>query len=360
MNQFPRERDLQRKQKKWTDRLQVPSIRQNIGSSGRFFKKKGHQLKGFPLSVVQKLSVKKPSILSFRTASTSKELLRSSPEVSSANIIESQELTSQAERVEAIAIDEDHGIPYESTKTDESTKKTVAEILADIDKSDIESISLRPNTKEYLETLQGYLQCFNGLQELYDKVDPEHELATHHMQDSSLPLQQQSIDGEPVRNLNELYEVAEEVYPVFVAKIDDLVNEVRNDLMCRADEIEFKLPDDDNKLKKMFRASEKARDDYSKKEPGPPVSWLYDIVRGSVLFGNGSHLLYFLQLLCSDSSIEIVKSKNRFQNPTLSGYRDWNLHIRISITDDDDDGEDDIQHICELQLHHKIIKEADM
>ena len=112
----------------------------------------------------------------------------------------------------------------------------------------------------------------------------------------------------------------------------------------------FKLLPGENTFKGKQRASEKARDSYSTKEPGPPESWLFDIVRGSILFENADQIFDFLNLIRDDKSIAVLKSKNRFRNPTLSGYRDWNLQLRISTNDGS------IKHICELQLHLQVIK----
>lgn len=100
-----------------------------------------------------------------------------------------------------------------------------------------------------------------------------------------------------------------------------------------------------------------------------------------------SNNFHFLELIREEDSINMIKSKNRyvapsgwtlftsdinaatclpeqsklmhciwylfiFKRPTLTGYRDWNLHLRIV----DDSGK---SHICELQLHHEAIKSAD-
>ncbi|KAL3944300.1 MAG: hypothetical protein SGBAC_001645 [Bacillariaceae sp.] len=235
-----------------------------------------------------------------------------------------------------------------------TSKQSVEEIFAEIDKIDINSIELHPDAIKYLDTLQSYLQCFDELEDLYNRIDPNQMLANHDMPDMDLPIQQFSLTGEPVQNLVELYEVAEVMFPVFVTKIEKLIQESRKSSIPKGSGIEFRLPPGDSTLKGKQRASEKANDDYSKKEPGPPESWLDDIVRGSVTFDRAEELLQFLDLICLDDSIEIVKSKNRFRNPALSGYRDWNLQLQITA----DDGF--TKHICELQLHHTAIEEADM
>ncbi|CAJ1954393.1 unnamed protein product [Cylindrotheca closterium] len=233
-----------------------------------------------------------------------------------------------------------------------TSKQSVEEIFGQIDSIDINSIELHPDAIKYLDTLQSYLQCFDQMEELYNQVDPKQTLANHNLPDVNLAIQQLSVKSVPVQNLVELYQVAEIVFPIFATKIEKLIGEARKRTDPRECGIQLRLPSGKTKLKGKQRALEKAYDDYSKKEPGPPESWLNDIVRGSVTFDRAEELLRFLELVCLDDSIEIVKSKNRFRNPTLSGYRDWNLQLQITA----DDG---IKHICELQLHHKAIEEAD-
>jgi len=52
-----------------------------------------------------------------------------------------------------------------------------------------------------------------------------------------------------------------------------------------------------------------------------------------------------------------VKAKNRFANPTLTGYRDFNMHIQIDV--DGVDGNGNFKHICEIQVHHMAIRALD-
>jgi len=245
------------------------------------------------------------------------------------------------------------------TPTEKETKigsnQRVQEIFAEIDQIDIGKIKLRPDTTRYLETLNGYLQCFERLQEVYAEVDQDHVLADHKIQGIQRQLPQQSKYGKPVRNIVELYEVATVVLPIYISKVRGLVASVSKDLKSGPEDIQFLLPPGEKKLKERRRAWEKAKKYNTKRKPGAPESWLYDIVRGSVVFENANQLLYFLGRIESDQSIQIVKSKNRFRNPTLSGYRDWNLQIQFSTVINGHIA----PHICELQLHHKVIKETD-
>ncbi|CAJ1921999.1 unnamed protein product [Cylindrotheca closterium] len=239
-----------------------------------------------------------------------------------------------------------------SNFSDSKMERTVDDIFAEIDQIDITKIEPQPEVVKYFETVQAYFLCFNELEAVYNQVDPTRKLTNYDMPDFTRPIRQLYLGGEPVKNFVELYEVAEIILPVFVAKVENLMGKVATmdkDSSCN---VQFRLPPGHSKLKGKQRASEKAEVDYSKKEAGPPESWLHDIVRGSVMFDNTGQMLDFLDLLRGDKSIEIVKSTNRFRNPTLSGYRDWNLQLKISTKDGI------TKHICELQLHHRVIKDA--
>ncbi|KAL3934974.1 MAG: hypothetical protein SGBAC_009415 [Bacillariaceae sp.] len=238
--------------------------------------------------------------------------------------------------------------------SDAENELSVEDILEEIDQIDTDKIKIRPETLKYFETVTAYIKCFDELEALYNEMDPSRKLADYDMPDIHLPVQQLSMSGEPVKNLVELYEVAEEMLPMFKAKIENLMGGMDTSRVCAASaDAHFKLPPGENKLKGKRRASEKAKDNYSKSEPGPPESWLYDIVRGSILFDTADQMIELLVRIREDETIEIIKSKNRFCNPTLSGYRDWNLKLEISTNDGN------IKHICELQLHLEAIKEAD-
>ena len=105
-------------------------------------------------------------------------------------------------------------------------------------------------------------------------------------------------------------------------------------------------------LKGKERSLEKATDEYSQRSPGPGVSWLYDIVRGSIKFSSEQQIVKCLELMQENPAIDIVKAKNRFAKPTLTGYRDINMYIQIDVVDK----VYSFKHICEIQVHHKDIK----
>mmetsp|Transcript_31811 Transcript_31811/g.77065 ORF Transcript_31811/g.77065 Transcript_31811/m.77065 type:complete len:845 (+) Transcript_31811:1045-3579(+) len=162
--------------------------------------------------------------------------------------------------------------------------------------------------------------------------------------------QQQSISGKPVKTMDELLEAATLAQPHFRSLINKMLKKLDTKMdrtqSYREPVVSFMT------LKERWRASEKAQDDYSKFVPGPAFSWLFDIVRGSIEFHSAAEVISFVGLLEQDHSIHIVKAKNRFQNPSLTGYRDLNIQFQITINDR-------FKHICEIQIHHHAIKILD-
>jgi len=188
----------------------------------------------------------------------------------------------------------------------------------------------------------------SNLQEFGDMEDFE---ANNHKYNTCTKYQQQSIAGTKVKGLRELYDAARKVRPVFATKMQEVVRD-----FCQSVGAAAAAEDGGNvildiaDLKDAGRAMEKAKENYESRLPGPSVSWLYDVVRGSIIFSSSSHLLQFVETITDSESFVIVKSKNRFQQPAFTGYRDWCLQIQI-------DTGLGFHHICELQLHCQAIKD---
>lgn len=84
---------------------------------------------------------------------------------------------------------------------------------------------------------------------------------------------QQDIRGKPVRHLTDLYQAAEAAKPEFEEFLDSLLLGVG---LTKADRIIAPL-------KPRARASQKAIEEYTYRIPGPAESWLYDILRASII-----------------------------------------------------------------------------
>lgn len=104
-------------------------------------------------------------------------------------------------------------------------------------------------------------------------------------------------------------------------------------------------------LKGRDRASEKAEDDYSKRNPGPGEAWLFDIVRGSVICEDGHTVAAVVRELAAHPAVHaVVKFKNRFKSPTEVGFRDAMLVFSIKT-------KAGFEHTCEVQVHLRAVKE---
>ncbi|CAJ1945027.1 unnamed protein product [Cylindrotheca closterium] len=255
-----------------------------------------------------------------------------------------------------------------------SLDERVEEIITGIDKAHYSSddgsnvLVLRDETKLFLKTLEGYLYTRKAMDEKYLEVDALQELAKSDKisdgSDSGIFLlgkdgekefkpeyQQQTVESTtPVSNMEELYEVAKVTKEEFENIINHLCNQVRNDEDCEDEKEEIRITFAE--LKDRDRAQEKAADDYSKRNPGPSISWLFDIVRGCIEFTSNKQILKMVELIEGHPRIKIAQAKNRFATPTLTGYRDLNLHIQIQMPSE-------IRHTCEIQIHHIAIRQLE-
>ena len=218
-------------------------------------------------------------------------------------------------------------------------------------------LSLRKETVQFLETLRAYLSCRAEMDQLYEQIDPTHSLTQIELESKpGMPgkdggfdatYQQQSISGKAVHTLQDLYQAAEQARPVYEQILQTLVKETAVGSSTAATLV---FPEG---LKGRGRAIEKIRDDYTRREPGPGASWLYDVVRASVLVSNPEQVQACVAWLQQHEkqtttptgpSLVLVKAKNRFASPTLTGYRDIILHFGVLV-------HEKFTHVCELQIH---------
>jgi len=257
-----------------------------------------------------------------------------------------------------------------------SLEERVEAIIESVDTESSSGDEVREETKAFLGNLNAYLDSRKQMDKKYKEVDEFERIASVQLSNDSggieLPsgdfkpqYQQQTLEGNPVSNLKELYDAANKAKPVYESVITRIFDQVCQE--CKGDgestvtfpklkdqyraqvEAHEKVDGESTvtfaKLKGQERAQAKAHDDYDQRTPGPGVAWLFDIVRGCIEFTSSDQILKFLEKAKEDESIHIVKAKNRFAIPTLTGYRDFNLHIQIDVGKD-------FKHICEIQVHH--------
>ena len=154
---------------------------------------------------------------------------------------------------------------------------------------------------------------------------------------------QRTLDGKrPIRSTDNLYNVAERVLPAFT--------KMMNEIMAEAGEgVEAVVAT----LKLKERAEKKATNDYGTREcdgGGPPIGWVFDIVRGKFVCKSGTSMKKVVALLEKDPRIKATLNfKNRFRNPTANGYGDYLLHVVFQAGI--------LVHVCEIQVHLRAVTE---
>jgi tetratricopeptide (TPR) repeat protein len=185
--------------------------------------------------------------------------------------------------------------------------------------------------------------------------------------------------GEPVRSIEELYDAAVIALPVFtellkriVAGVDGLTLEGERSQCITdwrsLDSSEPVFPFESQSmniapLKGQQRTSEKANDDYEKRNPGPGITWVNDIVRGSIVCETIKQMKEVMTVLLAevgDVKGEIAKCKNRCLNPTASGFRDIIVKVLLPIEVDSNHGPAKFNHTCELQVHFRGMLDYDI
>ncbi|KAK7253710.1 hypothetical protein SO694_00002359 [Aureococcus anophagefferens] len=149
------------------------------------------------------------------------------------------------------------------------------------------------------------------------------------------------LHGAPATTLDELYAVAEKALLKY------------GEVMTAAcpDGAVLKLAP----LKGRARAEAKARNEYAK-NTAPATSWLFDVVRGSVMCATEDEIVRLYEALDEDPRVDIVRTKNRFNPPCFNGYRDILMNVAVRV---EGAAGEEVSHLCELQIHHAAIKQSE-
>ena len=172
--------------------------------------------------------------------------------------------------------------------------------------------------------------------------------------------QQQNIFGDVVADIDQLYEAAGLAKHSFVAFMASALSQV-DTVDFEAHKHHWIAP-----LKSQTRAAAKAQNDYATRSPGPAEAWLYDIVRGKVVCESIVEILDVMRAIKQtiERAAEIagcgrlLRVKNRCIHPPLSGCRDIMINIQLPVPRPDAAGTF-FTHVCEIQIHHRRMKEHD-
>ncbi|KAL3914452.1 MAG: hypothetical protein SGARI_000112 [Bacillariaceae sp.] len=212
------------------------------------------------------------------------------------------------------------------------------------------SALLAQHEDKFFERLNHFMDVQRKIEERVQKIDSkdrlkEIEVTTHSdgiLEDDGsykLMYQQQDAEGEPAQNLGEVYEAAYQIKQALRDLLDSMVDKVKG-----LDYVDAKIVE----LKPRDRANEKAREEYLTRTPGPPETWLYDILRASVTCKTMKQVEAVNKFLTKKA--HIVQAKNRFVNPAYSGYRDLLYHVYLTWP-----YKENVNFVAEIQVHHKDV-----
>lgn len=257
---------------------------------------------------------------------------------------------SEEEYSEVESYNDDESEP--SIQTDTSDSEGQVEKIPEKKKRPSMADTPNPKIEQFFDRLQHLLEVRRKVEERADMMDPSGKFRSLKVKLHSGGIekkggkfkkeyQQHNLHDKLIRNLDDLYDAAEHAHTELKRVLDQMICDVKGmDTTCVI------LPP----LKPRDRAYEKAKEEYSDRVPGPPESWLYDVVRSSVVCKSYKQVTDVNKWL--GKNVHIVQSKNRFDEPAFNGYRDLLFHVSIPY-------KNELAHICEIQVHHKDIKLLD-
>jgi tetratricopeptide (TPR) repeat protein len=212
---------------------------------------------------------------------------------------------------------------------------------------------VNPKLDQFFDRLQHFFEVRKKIDERAELMDPSaklHGLKVKLHSDGiqkkngkfKKEYQQRNLKGKIVRNLDDLYGPAELARDELSRVVSQLAGEVKG----LERESFIVMP-----VKQRSKAFDKAHQEYTHRSPGPPESWVYDIVRASIYCKSYKQIADVSKWIGKNANI--VTSKNRFKEPCFNGYRDLLFHVSIPY-------KDDLTHICEIQVHHKDMKALDL
>ena len=122
-----------------------------------------------------------------------------------------------------------------------------------------------------------------------------------------------ALNGAPAETLDELYAVAEKALKNYAEVMT---------AACPSGAVLMLAP-----LKGLARAEAKARNEYAK-NTAPATSWLFDVVRGSVMCATEDEIVGLYAALDKDPRVDVVRTKNRFNPPCFNGFAPASLWSR--------------------------------
>jgi Tfp pilus assembly protein PilF len=229
------------------------------------------------------------------------------------------------------------------TSGDEDASIIPAEVI------DSEDGEVPIDQQKFFDKLHHFFDFQRIAEEKISIIDPSEKIAGIKVKPHSKGIQekdgtfkagyrQQNLNGDPVKNLADLYAAAEEAKPAFKEVVNAILRGVPD---LTESDIEIA------EMKDSARASQKAQEEYTYRIPGPREAWLYDILRASVSCKTYRQLTEMNKWL--KENVHIVACENRFALPQFDGYRDILYYVSVPY-------KEELAFVCEIQVHHKDFK----
>lgn len=166
--------------------------------------------------------------------------------------------------------------------------------------------------------------------------------------------------GEVVQHMNELFEAAEIVKPMFEASLIRIATECSLSTTGRASSTSPTSTRSGlviSKIKSVARVAEKIREKYLSVSPGPACSWVFDVLRASFVCDSQEQIFHVYEALRDDPDIKIIRVKNRFLKPTPAGFRD--ILVNVQMTSPGLNG-CTFNYACEVQITHVDLRQYEI
>mmetsp|Transcript_23238 Transcript_23238/g.44243 ORF Transcript_23238/g.44243 Transcript_23238/m.44243 type:complete len:781 (+) Transcript_23238:252-2594(+) len=207
----------------------------------------------------------------------------------------------------------------------------------------------------FVEKMDMFTRCRKECDEIWQKTpwEPDaHKKVASSIEwvdrfESRPEMRQTGARGEVVQSVGELYRMAGEVKPRF----DEVLRNVGERCGVKpAMVLTVPLKSKERLVEKLSKYQARHGD---QPKMQPPVSWVFDVVRGSLIARTAEQIMDLMETLRAREAVELMKGtergweisrvKNRFDKALVHGYRDLLVSIRFRV--------DQSWHVCELQIH---------
>lgn len=161
---------------------------------------------------------------------------------------------------------------------------------------------------------------------------------------------QSNISGGVVQTIRELYEAANIAKPQFDGIMSLLAVQLSMAIHTHDAAPEAIVKHNGlvlNSLKPLVGISELISKKYLQFEPGPPCSWVFDVISASFICEGQMEILRIYEAIMSSPSVKVIKVENRFQRPTALGFRDILMNVQFDALAATGST---FKYVCEIQI----------